>query len=645
MGDSQDSRNSPGERERSRVIPQTTGDVRRRVPVEWNDTRAEYTRACVHELFERQAAETPEALAVVCEDERLTYAELNERANRLAHHLRRLGVGAESRVGVMMNRGAWMVVSLLGVLKAGGAYVPLDPEYPRERLRFMLEDASMEFLITLSHLRERLDASGVQTFCLDTDWQRVAAEPCEDPRPLALAGNAAYVIYTSGSTGSPKGVVVPHESLMNLVAWHRRLCGLVGSDRATLTAGVAFDASVLELWPCLAAGASLHVPDEETRAVPEELLRWHARHGITVSFITTPLAEALMAEAEPAGLALRVLQTGGDRLRSRGGSTRSYALLNHYGPTECTVVATCASVSKGEGGTPTIGRPIANTQVYVLDAAMELLPFGAQGELYVGGIGVARGYLGRPSLTAERFIPDPFSSEAGGRLYKTGDVVRWLADGELEFIGRADNQVKVRGFRIELGEIEAALAAHDSVRDCVVLAREDESGDKRLVAYVVAADAGKSSVVITATELRAHLKERLPEYMVPSAFVTLEALPINANGKVDRKALPEPDSSQTAAGEYVAPRDAVEEALCEVWAEVLRVERVGVHDNFFELGGHSLKATQVVSRLRRDMQVTLPVRSLFASPTVAEFAPLVESTLLEEIGLMSEEEAECLASE
>jgi amino acid adenylation domain-containing protein len=638
-GDSQD---GPEKSKLSPTIPRLTEDERRRVLFDWNETGAEYPRECVHHLFERRAAETPAAAAVVSGGERVSYAELNARANQLAHHLRRRGVGAESRVGVLMRRGVGMVTALLGVLKAGGAYVPLDPEYPRERLRFMLEDAGVEVLLTLTNLSDGLDTSGAQTFHLDTDWRMLTAEPCVDPQPLALPGHPAYVIYTSGSTGAPKGVVVPHEGLMNLVAWLRRVCGLVSSDRATLTAGVAFDASVLELWPCLAAGASLHVPEEETRAMPEELLRWEARQGITVSFMTTPLAEALMAEAEPAGLALRVLQTGGDRLRSRGGATRSYELWNHYGPTECSVVATSGPVAVGVDGAPTIGRPIANTQVYVLDGLMGPLPVGAPGELYIGGAGVARGYLNRPAMTAERFVPDPFSFDGGARLYRTGDVVRWLAAGELEFVGRADNQVKVRGFRVEPGEIEFALMSHESVRDCVVLAREDEPGDVRLVAYVVTA--GDASGDIMAS-WRAHLRERLPEYMVPSAFVTLDGLPLNANGKVDRRALPAPDFYQLTAGAYVAPRDEVEEALCEVWAEVLKVGRVGVHDNFFESGGHSLKATQIVSRLRRDMQVTLTVRSLFAAPTVAEFAPLVERALLEELELLSEEEAECLASE
>jgi amino acid adenylation domain-containing protein len=643
-------------------LPLLDEGERRRVLSEWNDTRSEYPRACVHQLFERRAAETPDAVAVICEESELTYAELDSRANQLAHHLRRLGVGPESRVGVMINRGALMVVSLLGVLKAGGAYVPLDPEYPRERLNFMLEDAGVGVLLTEQSLAEIVPVNIAHVVSVDADWGVIARESATPTESSAEPSNTAYVIYTSGSTGRPKGVLIPHEAILNRLLWGQEVYPLTSEDRVLQKASFSFDFSVWEIFGTLLAGAQLLLARPGGQQDSGYLSKLIAERRVTVAHFAPAMLQMFLGEAGlDACESLRLVFSGGEALsvevQERFFKRLPSELINQYGPTEASVDATYFICRRESGrGTVPIGRPIANTRAYVLDARMSPVPVGVPGELYIAGTGLARGYLGRPSLTAERFIPDPFSLEAGARLYKTGDVVRWLADGELEFIGRADNQVKVRGFRIELGEIEAALAAHESVRDCVVLAREDEPGDKRLVAYVVAADACKSSVVITATELRAHLKERLPEYMVPSAFVMLEALPLSANGKVDRKALPAPDSS-LVSDIYVAPRDAVEEMIAEVWAEVLRVERVGVEDNFFESGGHSLLAMQVVSHLRQLMGCELPLRLMFEEPTVAGLASalardpearasaLRAAQMLARLSSLSEEEVESMLSE
>ena len=640
-------------------LPLLDETERRRVLSEWNDTHANYTRACVHQLFERRAEETPDALAVICEEAELTYAELNSRASQLARHLRKLGVGPESRVGVMMNRGAWMVVSLLGVLKAGGAYVPLDPEYPRERLRFMLEDSGIQILLTEQSLAETVPVSVGHVVSVDADWEVIARESASASESGAEPCNTAYVIYTSGSTGRPKGVLIPHEAILNRLLWGQEVYPLTCEDRVLQKASFSFDFSVWEIFGTLLAGAQLVLARPGGQQDSGYLVRLIAERRVTVAHFAPAMLQMFLSEAGlDACESLRLVFSGGEALsvevQERFFKRLPSELINQYGPTEASVDATYFICRRdSERSTVPIGRPIANTRAYVLDARMNPAPVGVPGELYIAGTGLARGYLGRPSLTAERFIPDPFSSEPGGRLYKTGDVVRWLADGELEFIGRADNQVKVRGYRIELGEIESALSSHESVRDCVVLAREDEPGDKRLVAYVVTAN---DATALSAAELRAHLKERLPEYMTPSAFVTLEALPLNANGKVERRALPAPDSS-LVSDLYVAPRDAVEEMIAEVWAEVLRVERVGVNDNFFESGGHSLLAMQVVSHLRQLMGCELPLRLMFEEPTVAGLASALardpvarESALraaqmLARLSSLSEEEVESMLSE
>ncbi|HKG81501.1 MAG TPA: amino acid adenylation domain-containing protein, partial [Pyrinomonadaceae bacterium] len=599
-------------------LPLLSEAERQQLLVEWNETEVEAGwDSCIHQIFEEQVARTPAATALVFEDERLSYAELNQRANQLAHHLQSLGVGPEVLVGILMERSVEMVVSLLAVLKAGGAYVPLDPQYPAERVAFMLADTSAPVLLTQQRLLASLPAHEAQVICvdqLDHDGESTA-----NPESGVTSFNLAYVIYTSGSTGRPKGVEIHHHGIRNLVRWHQHQFAVNASDLATQVANIGFDAAGWEIWPYLTAGASLYLLPKAAQLIPEELRDRIVHEEVTISFLPTPLAENLLQLDWPDEAKLRVLLTGGDRLVQYPNEGVKFTVVNNYGPTESTVVASSGEIGpRGDReNNPDIGRPIWNTRLYVLDATMEPVPVGVAGELYIGGDGLARGYLGRAELTAERFIADPFGG-AGGRLYRTGDLVRYLADGSLEYIGRGDEQVKLRGFRIELGEIEAALQSEAEVKEAVVIVREDVPGEKRLVAYVVS---GRAS-----GDLRTALREKLPEYMVPSAFVFLAELPLTPNGKVDRKALPAPEIDFSSI-DYRAPRTPVEEILCGIWAEVLGVKGVGVDANFFEVGGHSLKATQVISRIRESFQVELPLRTIFEAPTIELLAASVERAL------------------
>ncbi|MET0399177.1 MAG: non-ribosomal peptide synthase/polyketide synthase, partial [Longimicrobiaceae bacterium] len=584
----------------------------------------------VHGLVAAQARRTPDAVALVHGDAATTYAELDAAADRLAGLLRSRGVGPEIRVGVLLERTAEMVVALLAVLRAGGAYVPLDPAHPAERLGFVLADSGAAVLVTRLPLLDGLPAFDGEVVCMDADRAAIeAADAGAHARASALSRSSlAYVIYTSGSTGTPKGVAVTHGALLNLVHWHRRAFAVTGADRATQMAGLGFDASVWELWPYLASGAAVHlVADEETRSSPTALQRFLLEREVSVAFAPTPMAEALLALEWPAEAPLRLLLTGGDALRGRPREGLPFALVNNYGPTENTVVTTSGVVApgRGSGRAPAIGRPIDNVRAYVLDARLAPVPVGVPGELCAGGAQVARGYLGRADLTAERFAPDPYGA-AGGRLYRTGDRARWLASGEMEYLGRMDQQVKVRGFRIEPGEVEAVLRRHAGVAEAAVVARADASGGTRLVAYVVPADGE-----VAAAGLRAHLRAHLPEYMVPSALVTLAALPLTPSGKLDRRALAAAGTAD-AAGEHLAPRTPDEEILAGIYADVLRVERVGVEDGFFELGGHSLLATRVVSRVRQAFGVELPLRALFEAPTVGALAARIDALRGEDAG-------------
>ncbi|HEY0781244.1 MAG TPA: amino acid adenylation domain-containing protein, partial [Thermoanaerobaculia bacterium] len=610
-------------------LPLLSAAERHQLLTEWADTATPAAPevsgafAPVVGQVERWAASEPGALALVSGEERVSYGELDARASRVARALRQLGVVREVRVGILLPRSIELVVAELAVWKTGGAYVPLDPSSPVERQAWLVRDlwAGQEVRLLLSH-RELNAALGdlageADGHLLDVvELERASAG--DSAEVLVLAPDprcTAYVIYTSGSTGRPKGVEVEHGSLANLVSWHRRSYGVKPEDRATLVAGPAFDASVWELWPYLASGASVWIPDEAMRTSPAALVDWLASSEITVSFLPTPLAEAVLAEEWPERVALRALLTGGDRLHRSPRPGLPFRLINHYGPTENTVVATCAEVEAGAAQLP-IGRGIENVQVRLLDRELGPAPIGVAGELCLAGGSLARGYLGRVEQTAERFVPDGFGGERGGRLYRTGDLVRYLADGRLEFLGRLDHQVKVRGVRIELGEIEAALLREPGVEAAVVLARAEPGGSVRLVGYLV--------TQVAETDLRIALARELPEAMVPSSFVRLDALPLTQNGKVDRRALAAL-AAEPVSGERRFARTPTEELLSGLWSELLGVDAVGVDESFFALGGHSLLATRLVSRVSGAFGLEMPLRWLFESPTVEGLAERIES--------------------
>ncbi|HEX8128490.1 MAG TPA: amino acid adenylation domain-containing protein [Pyrinomonadaceae bacterium] len=606
---------------------------------DWDADACEpWGETCLHRLFEEQVERTPEALAVVSGDERLTYGELNRRADQLAHYLRGRGIGAEGRVGICVERSAEMIVGLLGILKAGGAYVPLDPTYPADRLGYMIEDAGVSVLLTQKSLLGNLPADAAREgICLDADWELIAAHaaaaaPEHNAHASALPGNTAYVIYTSGSTGQPKGVLVPHRGICNTLLWRREAFTLGGADRILQNLSFAFDASVWQIFGALVSGAQLVLTHAEDHRDSASLIKMIVEHGITITDFPPSLLKVFLSEnGVEKCRSLRHVFCGGEAM-TRELQEQFFARLdadlhNVYGPTEASVDATCWTCRRDdERPLIPIGRPICNKQMYVLDAELQPVPVGVSGELYIGGAGLAHGYVRRPDATAERFIPHPFSTEPGARLYRTGDVGRYLPDGAIQFVGRNDQQVKVRGFRIELGEIESALVEHPAVQECVVIARDDDaSGNKTLVAYAVAeTEAG----AVAPGVLRIYLKEKLPEYMCPSAFVMLESLPLNANGKIDRRRLPAPTEADWEQGEnFVRPRTLVEELLAEIWAQVLGVKRVGLNDNFFELGGHSLLATRIVSKAREAFHIELSLRALFEKPTVAGLSAVVEAEM------------------
>lgn len=584
---------------------------------------------CIHHLFEAQVRRNQYGVALVCDGEQMTYGELDRRANQLAHYLQALGVGPNVLVGLCVERSLEMVVGLLGILKAGGAYVPLDSTYPIERLKFMLADAHITVLVTQQSLVQRFGLAmhrvSTSIVCLDADSALLVRQKVVRPVSDVTVDDLVYIIYTSGSTGRPKGVQVTHASLYNLVGWYQHDFGLTVDDRATQLASPSFDAAGFEIWPSLTRGASIFIVDDQTRAEASRLRDWLVEQRITITFAPTILAESLLTLPWPAQTTLRLLLTGGDALHRYPPAALPFTLVNNYGPTETTIVAAASaipSLEQAEEESPSIGRPIANTYLYVLDTQMQELPVGAVGELYIGGEGLARGYLNQQVLTAEKFVPDPFSERAGARLYRTGDLVRKRTNGDLEFLGRVDHQIKIRGFRIELGEIEALLRVHPSVQDAVVQAQEDGLGEKRLVAYVVTQEKD-----LMARDLRASLREKLPAYMLPAAFVMLESLPLSSNGKLDRHSLPAVDFRTIAREEsYVAPRTQVEEVLARIWASVFKYERIGLNDNFFELGGHSLIATQIIARVRDQLGCDVPIQQLFAMPRLADLARWIEES-------------------
>ena len=597
---------------------------RRQLLHDFNDTRAEFRHdVCVHQLFEEQVERTPEATAVVCGNERLSYGELNARANKLAHYLRKLGVGPGSLVGICVDRSIAMLVGVLGVMKAGGAYVPLDPSYPKARLAFMLDDAKVSVLLTQKDLLEDLPEHNARVVSLDTDWKTIDRESEQNVLTGARADNTVYVIYTSGSTGQPKGVEISHRAVVNFLSSMSREPGLSHEDVFLAVTTLSFDIAALELYLPLMVGAGLILASNEEATDGELLLQKLNQNGVTAMQATPATWQILIAAKWQGDSPLKVI-CGGEALpRSLATQLRlrSGSVWNMYGPTETTIWS-ALSVVELDDDLVTIGRPIANTQIHLLDERQQPVPLGVAGELYIGGAGLAQSYLNRPSLTAEKFIPDAFGPEAGARLYHTGDLARYLHDGQIEFLGRIDQQVKLRGYRMELGEIETVLLQHDAVRQTAVVVQEGDGGQRRLVAFVITeepiADGDKQSDIVNA--LRQHLGARVPNYMAPAVFVLLERLPLTPNGKVDRKALSVMEApGGHASARFAVPRTPVEEKLVAIWREVLRVEQVGVHDNFFELGGDSILSIQIMARASQ-AGIRLTTRQLFDHPTVAALA-------------------------
>ena len=612
-------------------LPLLTRTERHQLLVEWNDTQAEYPRdTCIHHLFESQAKRTPNAIAATFKDQQLTYWELNVRANQLAHHLREIGVGPDVLVALCVERSLEMVVGLLGILKAGGAYVPLDPTYPQDRLAFMLSDSRASVLLTRQDLLSGLAEHEARAVLLDADLKAIGREGKENPVGGARANNLAYTIYTSGSTGQPKGVLVTHQSLCNLVWAQRNTGDLQPTSRVLQIVSLSFDAATSQVFATLCSGATLCLADKDAVLSSSNLVELLRSQAITHAAIPVSLLEVLPAENLPA---LQTVITGGEacstELVAKWAKGRRF--FNEYGPTEATVCTTVAECFE-DGQKPSIGRPIANTQVYILDPHLQPVPIGIPGELHIAGVGLARGYLNHPDLTEKKFILNPFSDEPGTRLYKTGDLVRYLPNGKIEFLGRLDNQVKIRGYRIELGEIEALLAKHPAVGQAVVAVREDRPGDKRLVAYVVPEresielspelSENQQKVPKNFTQNLGHyLREQLPNYMVPDTFAILDALPQTPNGKIDRRALPVPDVFQPQSEEtYVMPQTEAERLIAEVWQELLPVEKVGIHDNFFHLGGHSLLVIKVQQKLQELLGQELSVVEIFQYPTIHSLA-------------------------
>jgi surfactin family lipopeptide synthetase A len=608
-------------------MPLLSRDEERQLIFDWNRTSPDYPReGGLHQLFEAQAERTPQAIAVWGRDEHISYQDLNSRANQLAHYLQSLGAGAEDLVAVCLERSVSMVVALLAVLKAGAAYVPLDASYPVERLQYMLDDARVKLLLTQQSLLGALPQqhsdparqhSGL--VLLDADQQSIALHRPQNPTARTMPQHLAYVIYTSGSTGRPKGVAIEHHSPVALLQWSRNFFTQAELSGVLASTSICFDLSVFELFAPLSRGGKVILAENVLSLA-------NLKSAEQVSLINTvPSAMTELLRMGKVPSSVRTVNLAGEVLTATlvqhlYQKRTIERVVNLYGPTEDTTYSTCANVERTGTGAPPIGRPVTETEVYILDQYLQPVPVGAAGELYIAGQGLARGYLNRPEQTALRFIPHPFSQRAGARLYRTGDKARYMADGNIQFMGRMDRQVKLRGFRIELGEIAAVLREHQMVEEAVVVCDEEQSGEKRLVAYVVA----KESVDIDFGELRRHVQEKLPGFMIPALYSQLDALPLTVNGKIDYRALPPPDKSRPSMGDrHLAPRNDLEEALAGIWADLLRVNAVGVEDNFFELGGHSLLAMQIIYRVKERLRVELPLRALFESPTVAALAVVV----------------------
>ncbi|OBQ09544.1 MAG: non-ribosomal peptide synthetase [Anabaena sp. LE011-02] len=611
-------------------LPLLSPAQRHQLLVEWNDTQVDYPHdLCIHELFEQQVERNPDAVAVAFEEQQLTYDELNCRANQLAHCLRSLGVGADVLVGICVERSLLMIVGLLGILKAGGAYVPLDPDYPQERLSFMLADTQIKVLLTQQNLVEKLQKHQVKLVCLDTDSPVIAQ--CSQDNAIAppiadvQATNLAYVIYTSGSTGQPKGVEVVHRGV-NRLLFGVDYVHLDETQRFLQIAPISFDASTFEIWGALLHGGKCVLFPESiptAKSLSEEI----HKHGITVLWLTSALFNSIIDDDPQALSGIKQLLIGGEALSlahvNRAFETLPFTqIINGYGPTESTTFTCCYPIPRKIETTIEsipIGSPIANTQVYILDDYLQPVPVGVPGELHVGGAGLARGYLNRPELTQEKFIPNPFDNS---KLYKTGDLARYLPDGNIEYLGRIDHQVKIRGFRIELGEIEAVLSQHEDVQISCVIVREDTPGEKQLVAYIVP----QKDVTLTTSELRQFLGNKLPGYMIPSAFVMLDSLPLTPNGKVDRRALKAPAHTSNS-DRFIEVRNQLELKLLQIWSNILKIDKIGVQDNFFDLGGHSLLAPYLMTQIKQQIGKDIPVKDLFQNPTIEQLAAIIQKEL------------------
>lgn len=599
----------------------------------WNNTQAIYPpETCTHQLFEAQAAQTPEATAVIFQDTRLTYRELNAQANQLAHHLRELGVGPDTLVGLCVERSLGMLVGLLAILKAGGAYIPLDPTYPTERLAFMLQDSQATLLLTQQHLAAQLPVGHAQLVCLDSIAAQLAQLSMDNPQVPVKPEQLAYIIYTSGSTGQPKGVQIPHRAVVNFLTSMRQQPGLCAEDTLLAVTTLSFDIAGLELFLPLCVGARLILASRDIVANGAALIETLRNTHTTVMQATPVTWRILLAAGWQGDPGLKIL-CGGEALPlelARQLLPKCASLWNMYGPTETTIWSSCTQITPHDD-TISIGRPIANTQMYLLDPTLQLVPIGVPGELYIGGAGLARGYLNRPELTATRFIHHPFSQDANARLYCTGDLARYRADGTIELLGRLDQQIKLRGFRIELGEIETTLEHHPAVRQALVIVREDIPNEPRLVTYVIP----ETQDTPTTQELRQALAQHVPAYMLPSAFILLEKLPLTPNGKIDRKALPKPEiSSNTVNSPSVAPTLTIHYQLLQIWQELLNIDALGIRDNFFHLGGHSLLAARLLNRIEHVFHKKLVLTTLFANPTIEQLASaILEDTVDAQVDL------------
>ena len=615
-------------------LPLLTDSERHQLLVEWNDTQAEFPQEkCPHVLFEEQVERTPNSAAVVFDSQQLTYAELNSRANKLAHYLRKRGVGPDVIVGLFFERSLEMVVGVLGILKAGAAYLPLDASYPPDRLKFMLQDAAVKVLLTQEHLRERLSEHGARMICLDNEWEAIALESDETSENNTSTENLAYVIYTSGSTGQPKGVAMTQRALTNLISWQLERAAHFPPAKTLQFASLSFDVSFQEMFSTWCSGGTLVLVSEELRRDARALLSFlkdRAIERIFLPFVYLQHLAEIFEQTQPGLMALREIICAGEQLELTSqivrfcDAQRGVLLYNHYGPSESHVVTAhrLRGLPERWPSLPPIGRPISNTRIYIVDKNFEPVPIGVPGELCIGGASLSRGYLNRSDLTAAKFLPNPFSEQPGARIYVTGDLARHREDGTIEFLGRIDSQVKIRGFRVELGEIEMMLAAHPSVREAVVVVCGEKTRDRSLVGYVVAAPGNQEGL---AGELRSCLKERLPDYMIPSSFVLLDELPLTSNGKVDRHALPTPDPLQSGLSGFVAPRTDTEIMLGQIWERLLDVHPVGVKDNFFDLGGHSLLATRLVSDIKKVSGKATPVTCLFQNATIEYLAEILDN--------------------